>query len=175
MAEHLQIHPGRFFAAIVPVLIALVAVMLVNLPVSVTGGLLPAPLLALAPVYFWVLVRPDLMPPIAILAIGLFEDLLSGGPPGLWGAGFLAAYALADKQRDLLASLSGFGAVLGFAAAVLTATAVVYVLAGIIFQRIPPLAPVLLEAVMTTVFYPPMALLMGFVHRHVVGPMRGED
>src|SRR4051812_1208612 len=121
MAEHSALNPFRILAAFVPLLVAIGSVMLVNLPVSVTGGLLPAPVLALAPVYFWVLVRPDLMPPIAVMTIGLMEDLLSGGPPGLWTAGFLSAYALADKQRDIFASLSGLGAVIGFGAIVLAA------------------------------------------------------
>ena len=38
-----------------------------NIPVSLVGGLLPPPLLALMPVYFWCLVRPDLMPPLGRL------------------------------------------------------------------------------------------------------------
>ena len=52
-------HPVRFLASLVPALLALVLVLLANLPVSFTGGLLPVPALALACVYFWVLVRPD--------------------------------------------------------------------------------------------------------------------
>ena len=43
-----------------------------------------APLLALMPVYFWCLVRPDLMSPAAAFVIGMLEDILSGGPPGVW-------------------------------------------------------------------------------------------
>src|SRR5687768_8811286 len=100
MAEQLAMNPARILASLTPVLLAILLVIVANLPVSVTGGLVPAPLLALAPIYFWVIVRPGLMPPIAVLLIGLFEDLLSGGPPGIWATGFLAAYGLADRQRE---------------------------------------------------------------------------
>src|SRR5262249_21351130 len=107
----------RMIVTSLPVMLAVFAVIFVNVPVSVTGGLIPAPLLALCAVYFWSLMRPDLMSPVAILIIGLLEDLLSGGPPGLWAAGFLAAYTFTESQRETLAGLSGIGAVIGFAAA----------------------------------------------------------
>jgi rod shape-determining protein MreD len=153
---------------------ALVAVVAVNLPISLTGGLLPAPLLALAQVYFWALLRHDLMPPSAVLFIGLMEDLLSGGPPGLWTAGFLAAYAFASRQRDSLAGLSGIGAVLGFAAAIFVAGIVAYILAALVYWRVPPIAPLLLTAIVTVAFYPLAAWFMGWAQRRIVGAMRGD-
>ena len=67
--------------------VRLVGVVLIsNLPISLTGGLVPPPLLGLMPVYFWCLVRPDLMTPAAVFAIGVLQDMLSGGPPGVWTA-----------------------------------------------------------------------------------------
>jgi len=175
MLEHLFTHPLRFLSSALPVGLALLLVMLANLPVSFTGGALPAPALALAAVYFWVLVRPDLVPPFAVLMVGLMEDLLSGGPPGLWAAGFLAAYALTDRQRETFAGLAGAGALLGFAGAMLLAGGTAYILATMIYVRFPPLPPLLLESVSTVVFYPLVAFSMGWVHRRIVGPMRGAE
>jgi rod shape-determining protein MreD len=175
MLDHLFTHPFRFLLSALPVALTLLLVMLANMPVSFTGGVLPAPVLALAAVYFWVLVRPDLMPPFAVLMIGLMEDLLSGGPPGLWAAGFLAAYALTDRQRETFAGLAGAGALLGFAGAMLLAGATAYVLATMIYLRFAPVAPLLLESVSTVVFYPVVAFSMGWVHKKVVGQMRGGE
>ncbi len=90
--ERLGFSASGMMAATVPFLCGAIAVAFANLPVSVLGGLVPPPLLALMPVYFWCLVRPDLMPPAAAFAIGVLEDLFSGGPPGVWGASFVAAY-----------------------------------------------------------------------------------
>jgi len=168
-------HPIRFLASLVPALLALLLVLLANMPVSFTGGLLPVPALALASVYFWILVRPDLMPPFIVLAIGLAEDLLSGGPPGLWGAGFLAAFWLTDRQRETFAGLTGAGAVIGFAGAMLFAAGAAYVLATLVYLRLAPVAPLLLQSVSTVVFYPLIAVSMGWVLRKIVGPMRGGD
>jgi rod shape-determining protein MreD len=175
MVELLFNHPLRLIGSLVPGLLAVLLVMLVNMPVSFTGGLLPAPALALACVYYWVLVRPDLMPPLAVLSIGLLEDLLSGGPSGLWAAGFLAAFWLTDRERETFAGLTGLGSVVGFAGAMLFAGAVAYGLDTIVYLRLPPLPPLLLESISTVVFYPLIAIAMGWFHRRIVGPMRSGE
>lgn len=163
---------GRVFVTLLPVLLGVFFVVLVNLPVSVTGGMIPAPQLALAPVYFWSLVRPDLMPPVAALGIGLLEDLLSGGAPGVWAGGFLAAYAFTDRQRDSLAGLSGSGAVLGFGAVMFVAAGVAYVLAMLAYWRPAPFGPLLIQSAVTIAFYPLIAVFMNRLHRRVIGPGR---
>jgi rod shape-determining protein MreD len=168
-------HPLRLVGSLIPALLAILLVILVNMPVSFTGGLLPAPALALACVYYWVLVRPDLMPPLAVLSIGLLEDLLSGGPPGLWAAGFLAAFWLTDRERETFAGLTGLGAVLGFAGAMVFAGAVAFGLDTIVYLRLPPVPPILLECISTVVVYPFIAISMGWFHRRIVGPMRSGE
>lgn len=173
--ELFVVGPVRLFAALLPLLLSVGLVVLVNLPVSLTGRLLPAPVLALASVYYWVLVRPDLMPPAAALLVGLLEDILSGGPPGLWAAGFLAAFLLADRQRETLAGLSGIGAVLGFAGSMLFAAVTAYALAFAVYWQTAPVAPLFLETIITVLFYPVVALALGWVQRRVVGPMRRES
>jgi len=172
VADPVALNVSRLLSSLLPGLSAVLLVMLVTLPVSLTGGVLPAPLLALTAVYFWALVRPDLMPPFVVLAIGLLEDLVSGGPAGVWATGFMAAYALIDRQRENLAGLSGAAAVLGFAAAMALAAAATFVLTWIMYLRQPPLAPLLLASVFTVLFYPPIAVILGWVHRRAVGAIR---
>src|SRR5258706_4567039 len=116
----------RFLVALIPLLCGLLGALIANIPISILGGLVPAPLLALVPVYFWCLVRPDLMTPAVSFTIGFAEDVLSGGPPGIWTLPFVLTYALLARQRDSFAGLSGLAAVLGFAAAATFACAVAY-------------------------------------------------
>jgi len=172
--ERLGFSAGTLFAAVVPFVSGVVAVALANLPVSFLGGLVPPPLLALMPVYFWCLVRPDLMPPALAFAIGVLEDLFSGGPPGVWGASFVAAYWLIDRQRDSFAGFSGIGAILGFAAAMLVTSATAYVIVAIYYARLPPVAPVVVEITVSVLFYIPAAAVLGWIHRHFVGPLRSD-
>src|SRR5258708_21678523 len=107
----------RFLIVLIPMLCGLLGVVIANIPISVLGGLVPPPLLALVPVYFWCLVRPDLMTPAVAFAIGLSEDVLSGGPPGVWTLAFVLTYALVARRRDSFAGLSGLAAVVGLAPA----------------------------------------------------------
>jgi len=172
VADPFALSFSRVIGSLLPCVSAVVLVMVINLPVSLSGGLFPAPLLAMIAVYFWALVRPDLMPPFAVLVIGLLEDLFSGGPPGIWATGFIAAYALVDRQRDNLAGLSGLAAVLGFAVAMGLAAAATYVLTWIMYLQPPPLAPLLLASVITVLFYPPIAVVLGWMHRRAVGALR---
>jgi rod shape-determining protein MreD len=172
VVELLFHHPLRLLASLIPSVLAILLVLIVNMPVSFTGGLLPAPALALACIYFWVLVRPDLMPPFVVLMLGLMEDLLSGGPPGLWAAGFLAAFWLTDRERETFAGLTGAGALVGFAGAMLFGASVAYGLDALVYLRLPPLPPLLLESVSTVMFYPLIVISMAWFHKRVVGPMR---
>jgi rod shape-determining protein MreD len=168
----------RYLVALVPLLCGLAGVLIANIPISLLGGLVPAPLLALVPVYFWCLVRPDLMTPAVAFSIGLAEDVMSGGPPGIWSMAFVLTYALVARQRDSFAGLSGLAAVLGFAAAAICACTLAYltvaalnVLSGL---HLPPLTPILGQLAMTVLFYAPSTLVVGWLHHKLVGASRGD-
>lgn len=162
----------RFLAALVPLFCGLLAALIGNTPFSILGGNVPAPLLALVPVYFWCLVRPDLMTPAATLAIGFVHDMLSGGPPGVWTLAFVLTYALVSSQRDSFASLSGLVAVVGFAAAAACACACAYVTVSMLFWHLPPVTPIVVELAMSVVCYIPVVMIVGFIHQHLVGAAR---
>ena len=87
---------SRYFANAIPVLLGLVGVVVTNLPFSIFGGWIPSPMYALMPIYYWCLVRPDLISPGGAFVIGVAHDVLSGEPPGLWAASFVATYAVID-------------------------------------------------------------------------------
>lgn len=163
---------GGLFAGIIPFACGALGAVLANAPVSFTSGLLPPPLLALMPVYFWSLVRPDLMPPWAAFVLGLLQDLLSGMPPGVWAASFIAAYALVDRQRDSFASLSGWAAVLGFGIVAFVANLCAFVLVAFYFRALPPVTPALGLLIVTVVLYAPVAVILAFIHRRFVGSAR---
>jgi rod shape-determining protein MreD len=165
--------PG-VLAATIPFVCAALGAVISNIPVSVLGGLLPPPLFAFMPVYFWCLVRPDLMPPPAALAIGALEDLLSGGLMGVYALSLVVAYALVDRERDAFAGLSGFGAILGFAAAMLLTGATSYSIVAISSGHFPPVAPVILQIATSIVFYLPCLSLLNLLHHKLIGALRSE-
>jgi rod shape-determining protein MreD len=165
---------SRFFAAMVPFGLAMLGCLVANFPVSFTNGFLPAPLFGLMPVYFFGLMRPDLMPAGAALLAGAAEDLLSGGTPGIWAAAFVACYIFTDRQRDSLAGLASFGAILGFAAALMVAVATAFAAVALYHWRLPHVAPVAATLAANVLWYIPALWLMTSMQHHVVGPLRGD-
>jgi rod shape-determining protein MreD len=164
----------RILSATVPILCGFLAVLISNLPLSLTNGLVPAPILGLVPIYFWCLVRPDLMTPAAVFGIGLLQDVMAGGPPGVWTLSFVVMYAVIDRQRDAFAGLPGLGAVLGFATAALIACTCAYFIIAFYYWHMPLVAPIVAELAVTVLFYVPGAYLVGVIHRRLVGPLRSE-
>lgn len=164
----------RFLTGLVPLLCGLLAALIGNIPVSLLSSKVPAPLLALVPVYFWCLVRPDLMTPAAALAIGFAVDLLSGGPPGVWTLAFVLTYALVANQRDSFAGLSGVAAVVGFAVAAATACASAYMTVAMLHWHLQPVSPIVVELAMTVIFYVPTAFVVGAIHHRLIGASRSD-
>lgn len=159
---------------IVPFLAAAFGIFAGTLPLTIFGSGVPSPLFALMPVYFWALVRPDVMKLPWIFLIGVLQDLFSGGAPGIWGLGFVVAYVLIDRQRDNLAGLSGMGAIIGFAGAMLLASLTAYIAHAAFYQHLLPVSPFVIQFATTVLLYIPGAYIIGAAHRRFVGPMR-ED
>ncbi len=115
--------PAPVFLAVLTLVVALV--------LTAAPGLLgpvPAPLFAVMVVYFWTVVRPSLMPPLAVFLAGLALDLLTWTPLGFWALGLLTASGAARVLRpyvlgaDLWRRLAGIaGAVAAVAVAGLAA------------------------------------------------------
>ena len=164
----------RFMAALIPFLCGLAGVVIANIPISFVGGLVPPPLLGLVAVYFWCLVRPDLMTPAAAFGIGILEDVMSGSPPGVWTLGFVVAYAVVARQRDSFAGLAGIAAVLGFAVCALAACVTATLAVALLYNHSPPVGAVVAELAMTVAAYVPGALLVSAIHHRLVGPLRSD-
>lgn len=70
-------------ARLLPVATTLLAAVISVLPVQIPGYAALTPVFTLMAAYHWTIYRPDLLPPIALFAVGLTEDLLAGSPVGV--------------------------------------------------------------------------------------------
>lgn len=95
------ISPGQWILA--PMAASLGASILLALPVRIAGLQLPEPVFALVPAFVWALGKPQVLPPFALLILGLALDLLWGGPIGVWPSSLIVAYALTLSSRRILA------------------------------------------------------------------------
>jgi len=96
-----QLNPVRWLGG--PMLLCALASLLLTAPIRVGGLQLPEPVFALVPAFAWAMIRPSVLPPFALLLLGLYMDVLWGGPTGLWPACLLAAYAPVLMLRNILA------------------------------------------------------------------------
>ncbi|HEX3406028.1 MAG TPA: hypothetical protein VHS81_02225 [Caulobacteraceae bacterium] len=85
-----------------PLFAAILATVLLATPIRFFGLALPEPVFPLALAFAWALIRPSVLPPFALLLLGLFLDVFWGGPQGLWPLCLLAAYASVLAVRRLV-------------------------------------------------------------------------
>jgi len=68
----------------------------------ILGSLAVTPALALLSLYYWAVHRPDLMPPVAVFAVGLLIDTVSGVVLGVNALVLLLVYGALLSQRRWL-------------------------------------------------------------------------
>ncbi len=78
------------------------AAVILATPFRVLGFALPEPVFPLVAAFVWAALRPSAVAPLALVGLGLFLDLLWGGPLGLWPICLIAAHVLALSVRRLL-------------------------------------------------------------------------
>lgn len=122
---------------LVPAAAAVALVLLSAMPLHVPGLARVMPLLALVGVYHWSAYRPDLMPAPVVFALGLFQDIVGGGPLGLYAAVFLLVHGGVVSQARFFvgkgfavlwfgfALMAGAGAVVAWVATALFNAALV--------------------------------------------------
>lgn len=91
---------------VLPMLLALAAAVLFTLPLRLFGLQLPEPVWPLAPAFAWAMSRPSVIAPFLVLLMGLFLDLLWGGPSGLWGFCLLLGFGFILLARGMMTGQS---------------------------------------------------------------------
>jgi rod shape-determining protein MreD len=155
----------RFFRSLLPALSVVLAVVLTVLPLGLPSLTIVMPVFTLMSIYYWTLVRPDLMAAPFIFLIGLFQDSLSGAPLGLWAIVFLSGHYFVISQRRLLAGQSFALAWFGFAVLAMIASTLAWVIVCAFYTRFVPMGPSAIQAFLTIVLYPPIALGLSQIHR----------
>lgn len=158
---------SQAFWIAVPVGLSLVCVLLGLIPVGIGTGGTTAPIFTLAVAYFFAVHRPEFFPPWAVFGIGLLQDVLSGGPLGLYTVVLLAGFGLTHSQRLFLVGRSfstlwvGFMAVCGLAAAIAWFGASVHY--GVVVNPMP----LVWQALITIAIYPPMSFVLTRINQRL--------
>ncbi len=89
----------KFATALTPFALSAVLAMFTTMPIYLPSFGPAAPNLALVAVFYWTIYRPDLLPAGAVLALGLWQDLLIGSPFGINAITLLFVHGAIAFQR----------------------------------------------------------------------------
>lgn len=85
-----------------PALITAAVTFVLATPVKLFGFSLPEPIIPMVLAFAWPMVRPSVVAPLVLMALGLFLNFILGGPLGLWSLSLLAIYAVILGARSFL-------------------------------------------------------------------------
>lgn len=121
-------------------------------------------------VFFWSLYRPASMPPPAVFLLGLLTELLSYAPLGVWVLSLLLLHGLAVRWRRSVARQGFLLVWLLFAALVLGAVLLQWLLTMALGFRLLPPGPALFMGVLAAGVYPVLAVPLIGAHQTLAEP-----
>ncbi len=153
--------------AIIPFATCVVSVMLTMLPYGLSSNLVVAPAFAFMAIYYWTLFRPNLMHPIMIFFVGLYQDLLSMGPLGLWATTYLLLYAYWLLRREYFTGRSFASLWFSFGISVVILMLVSWIITSIFFTQFVSPRAVIIQGLFTFFLYPLYARFLAYFNRRI--------
>ncbi|MCW5725694.1 MAG: rod shape-determining protein MreD [Maricaulaceae bacterium] len=142
------------------VFVTLAALIFHATPARITGGPDLMPLLPLMSIFLWASLRPRFMPPIAIFAIGVAQDVLTGGPMGVWALAYLTAMAILRDRKEDSPVREVLPLWLRFSGVLAISVVVAWVVGSLAVGALAPVRSLLIEAVSTALMFPLVAMLV---------------
>ncbi len=146
------LEPLRWLIA--PVAGCILATIILATPLRVFGFRLPEPVFAFVPAFAWAVVRPSFAAPFMLLLLGLFVDLSTYGPAGLWAIALILAYGFVIVTRPIMTGQAPIIIFGWYAAACLIGFAIAYLLTMLDALSPPNLIAVLWQYLATVALYP---------------------
>jgi len=158
----------RLLKAAAPTLLGLFGVIILALPIRLFEGAVPTPIIPLVVVFFWSIYGPDYLPPLSVFFIGLLQDLLTGGPIGLWAAVYLVAQFIALSQRPYFLGREQKVVWIGFVLAAAGSSLILWLVMSLMSGVLLPVRALLFQMLATVMIYPVFAAAFSELHRRVL-------
>lgn len=127
-------------------------------PIKVFGVQLPEPVFAMVPAFAWGVIRPSILAPFVLLAMGVFLDALWGTALGFWALCLLATYTGVVVTRSMMSGQSSAVMWVWYGAVTALGLATGYVFTIFQSKSAPGGVVVLWQFAWTAILYP-------FAHR----------
>jgi len=159
----------RWVSYLVPMTSCFVIALFAVLPLPIPYYSGAAPALTLIAVYYWMVFRPDLMPTLALFALGIVNDALAGTPLGVSSLIYLIGQVAILNQRRFLIGQPFWILWSGFA--LIAPLAVLIEWIAISALREAPLAPLATVAsgILTILLFPLVAYVLVRMQRSLLG------
>lgn len=156
---------GRMLPAATTLFAALISV----LPIYIPGYAALTPVFTLMAAYHWTIYRPDLLPPLALFAIGLTEDLLAGSPIGINALLLLLSRSAVLGYRRYFVNRSFPFVWTGFTLLTVVALSGLWALHCILNLGFFDFRFTVIRAALTIAIFPLASFLLGRAQRAVMG------
>ena len=124
------------------------------------------PVFMLMAVYYGTILRPSLLPPLAVFLLGLVLDLLSVYPLGMHALIFVAAQWLTRVQRKFLLGQPFPVIWAGFSLVALGAGVLQWILFALFNTALTPVRPMLISVLISALLFPLMAFALSIVYKY---------
>lgn len=143
-----------------PFALTILLVLVNAVPLHLAGGARVAPVLPLIAVYHWAVYKPELMPAIAVFAVGVLHDVLGGGFLGVHAAVLLAAYGVVSAQARFFVGKTFAVVWLGFVLVAAGAALFSWILVSVLHLALIDPRALLYQYVLTIGIFPLVAWLL---------------
>jgi rod shape-determining protein MreD len=139
---------------VIPALAALAATIVLATPVELFGLHLPEPVIPMVLAFAWPLIRPSVIAPLVLTALGLFLDIFTYGPLGLWALALLGIYAFVLASRSFLIGQDTAVLFVWYAACCIVAFLLGYLMVSLIARNPPSVLALIGQIVPTLLLFP---------------------
>lgn len=139
---------------VLPALISIAATIILATPVKLFGLTLPEPIIPMVLAFAWPLIRPSVLGPVALLALGLFLDAFWNYPLGMLALALLAIYAVVLGARSFLMGQETSVLFVWYAACLGLAFLLIYVVTTLRVGNAPSILALIGQIVPTLLLFP---------------------
>ncbi len=154
--------------SLTPTLLGFLGVLILALPFRFFEGALPTPIIPLVVVFFWSIYSPDFLPSPSVFAIGLLQDLLMGGPLGLWASVYLVTQFAVSSQRAYFLGREQKVVWMGFALAASVASLMLWLVMSLMSGALLPVGALAAQVAATILIYPLFGAAFRELHSRVL-------
>lgn len=154
--------------SLTPTFLGILGVLILALPIRLFEGALPTPIIPLVVVFFWSIYSPDFLPSPSVFAIGLLQDLLMGGPLGLWACVYLVTQFAVSSQRAYFLGREQKVVWMGFALAATVAGLMLWLVMSLMSGALLHVGALAAQVVATILIYPLFGAAFRELHSRVL-------